>query len=301
MSSVLSNATLVVLAGGASRRFGSLKQTTPIGPHGETLLEYGLYDACRSGFGDFVVVLKSDIEDEFRRTVGHRIEKRLDVKYVCQDVVAREAGEFREKPWGTAHALLCAMPLIEKPFAVINSDDFYGQNSFRSLGDYLQSDDRTPVLVGFPLLNTISEHGTVTRGILRLSDDGSLEGVDETFHVHEVNGKIVSGEPGSKTSPIPADALASMNMWGFGKEIANALPESWTAFLAEHGDDADAEFFIPDVVTSMIRNDGVKVAVRRTNEQWVGLTHPGDLSMATRAIRSMIDCDIYPEFLWADL
>jgi hypothetical protein len=298
---------LVVMAAGASRRFGRLKQLEPLGPAGETLLEYSVYDAMRAGFQRLVVVLSSPIADEFRRQVGSRLEQQIDVDYAVQDAAGTAGLTPRAKPWGTAHAILAAAPYGAERFGVINADDYYGARSFELLHRHLALDSgqssgasshEAAVLVAFELRNTLSPHGTVSRGVCRIDSEGQLAAVDETFNIAARGGQIVAGED-REPRPLDGAALVSMNMWGFNGSLFGHLEDQWRAFVADHGASADAEFFLPDVVTNLIRQGWLGVDVVATPETWFGLTHSTDKDDAVARIRELTAAGSYPTPLWS--
>ena len=283
--------TLVVLAAGRSTRYGRLKQTDPVGPSGETILDYSVFDAVAAGFTRVVFVVRSDIEQEFREAVGRRIEQQVDVRYAFQD----RAGPERAKPWGTVHAVLAAEDVVGGPFGVVNADDFYGPGSFRVLAGHLGSDRPTAALVGFALRNTLSESGGVTRGICRFSPDHSLVTVDETFDIVSDG----SGGATGSTGPLTGDEVVSMNMWGFRGSAFGPLRGRWEAFLEAHGDSATAELTIPEAVTDMIGRGELDVTVLRTDDRWFGVTHPDDRPLVVGRLRELADRGDYPADLWA--
>ncbi|TCK25129.1 nucleotidyltransferase family protein [Pseudonocardia endophytica] len=279
--------TLLVLAAGRSTRYGRLKQTDPVGPSGETIVDYSVFDALRAGFSRVVFVLRTDIEQEFRETVGRRIERQADVRYAFQD----RLGPEREKPWGTVHALLAAQDVIDGPFGVVNADDFYGPGSHRVLAGHMASDRPSAALVGFALRNTLSESGGVTRGICRFGPDRSLVTVDETYQI------VPDGDGGATGSNghLPGDAVVSMNMWGFRHSVFEPLRGRWEEFLGTHGDSDTAELTIPPAVTDMIGRGELDVTVLHTDDRWFGVTHPDDRPLVVERLRNLSD---HPSPLW---
>ncbi len=282
--------TLLVLAAGRSTRYGRLKQTDPVGPSGETIVDYSVFDALRAGFTRVVFVVRTDIGQEFREAVGRRIERQVDVRYAFQD----RAGPQRAKPWGTVHAVLAGEDVVDGPFGVVNADDFYGPCSFRVLADYLAADRSSAALVGFALRNTLSESGGVTRGICRFGTDDSLVTVDETF------GIVADGRGGAigSTGPLSGDEVASMNMWGFRRSAVEPLHGRWKAFLEAHGDSDTAELTIPEAVTDMIGRDELDVTVLRSGDRWFGVTHPDDRPLVVARLQGLVDRGDYPSPLW---
>lgn len=282
--------TLLVLAAGRSTRYGRLKQTDPVGPSGETIVDYSVFDALRAGFTRVVFVVRTDIEQEFRETVGRRIEQQVDVRYAFQD----RAGPERTKPWGTVHAVLAAEDVVGGPFGVVNADDFYGPDSFRVLAGHLGSDRPNAALVGFALRNTLSESGGVTRAICRFGPDDSLVTVDETFDIRSDGADGATGSDG----PLTGDEVVSMNMWGFGRSAFGPLRGRWEAFLASHGDSATVELTIPEAITDMIGRGELDVTVLRTGDRWFGVTHPDDRPLVVARLQELVDRGDYPATLW---
>lgn len=282
--------TLLVLAAGRSTRYGRLKQADPVGPSGETIVDYSVSDALRAGFTRVVFVVRADIESDFREAVGRRIEQQVDVRYAFQD----RAGPARAKPWGTVHAVLAGEDVVGGGFGVVNADDYYGPGSFRVLSEHLRSDRPSAGLVGFALRNTLSESGGVTRGICRFGTDDSLVTVDETF---DIVSDGAGGATGS-TGRLSGDEVVSMNMWGFRESAYVPLHGRWEAFLASHGDSATAELTIPDAVTDMIGRGELDVTVLRTGDRWFGVTHPDDRPLVVDRLRELVDRGDYPANLW---
>lgn len=274
-----SDLTLVVMAAGASRRYGRLKQTAPVGPNEHALIEYGLYDALRAGFSRFVFVIRRGIEQEFHAAVGSHVADVAEVSYVFQEVP-----QHREKPWGTGHAILSAAEALPGRFGVINADDFYGRRSFEILADALDGADS--VLVGFRLDHTLSEHGTVTRGICRTDEFGRLIDVTETFEVD------------SSFHPWSGHELVSMNMWGFHRAFIDLLRGEWVDFSTEYEAEPDAEFYLPVAVTNLVASHHLHVQVKETPETWFGLTNPGDERSVATALERLTADRTYPRALW---
>ena len=276
--------TLLVMAAGMGSRFGGLKQIEPFGPNGETILDYSVYDAARAGFDRAVIVLRRSMLADFRETVGRRIEKLLDVRYSLQENDILPAGfsvpAERTRPLGTAHAVWCAREHLDTPFAVVNSDDFYGAGSYAALADALTSPGFTACMVGYRLGNTLSETGTVNRGICTVSD-GYLSGIEETFGI-------------DKNSGIPLDAVASMNIWGFKPDLIGRLEAELRAFLPKMNDPLKDELYLPGVVNDAIRDGSLSVRVIETPEQWYGVTYREDAASLRAAIARMIAEGKYP-------
>lgn len=273
--------SLVVMAAGMGSRFGGLKQLAPVGPNGEIILDFSIYDAVGAGFDKTVFIIKKAIEKDFREVVGKRIEKLCDVDYVFQEVDALPEGysfEGREKPWGTGHAILCARDKVSTPFAVINADDFYGKGAFDVMGAHLKSGGGT-AMVGYKLGNTLTENGTVARGVCDV-ENGLLKSVTEHTAL-------------DKNCGFPMDSVVSMNLWGFKPTIFDELEKQFKVFLDNVSDTVKQEFFIPSVVDNMIKNYGEKVSVLPTDERWYGVTYKEDTDSVRAAIAKLIESGMY--------
>ena len=289
--------TLVVLAAGMGSRYGGLKQIDPVGPGGETVLDYAVFDALRAGFTRVVFVIRRDFEVLFRDTIGVRYSDRATVDYVFQSVDALPAGVVptvkREKPWGTGHAVWCAREAIAGNFAVINADDFYGADSFAQLAKFLH--ERKPAqaefaMVGFRLANTLSEHGTVARGITTAAASGELQSiVEETGIAAEDVG------PGRKYTGAE---IVSMNCWGFTPALFPGLDAQFRTFLATRGHEPKAEFYLPAAVSAMIARGEARVRVLPTDSTWFGVTYREDKPRVEAAIAGLVQTGRYPAKLW---
>lgn len=259
------NTTLLIMAAGMGSRFGGIKQIAPLGPNGEIILDYSIYDAVKAGFDKAVFVIRKDIEKDFREAIGKRIEKKINVEYAFQDLNDLPDGftlpDGRTKPWGTAHAVRAARDVVNEPFGVINADDYYGQNSYKVLCDYLKAEAKT-CMVGFELKNTLSESGTVSRGICDVVD-GNLKSVVEHTAIPFEN-------------EFPMGTMASMNMWGFNPSIFAEIENQFDGFLKNLSNPQKDEFFLPGVVDKLIKEKDEKVAVLPTNDKWYGVTYKED-------------------------
>lgn len=274
--------TLVIMAAGMGSRFGGLKQIAPLGPNGEIILDFSLYDAKEAGFNKAVFIIKKAIEKEFREVIGKRIEKMIDVSYVFQetDKIPEEFSSLkdREKPWGTGHAILCAKDEITTPFAVINADDYYGKEAFKLMHDSLVKNDNI-CMVGYKLYNTLTENGTVSRGVCEI-EEGYLKSVTEHLAL-------------DKNSGFPEDTIVSMNMWGFTPKIFETLEADFNAFLKNLSNPLKEEFLLPVVVDNLIKNKGEKVSVIPTSEKWYGVTYKEDAAPVSEALKNMVDEGLY--------
>lgn len=293
---------LVVMAAGMGSRYGGLKQLDPVGPAGETLMDYSIYDALRAGFSRLVFVIRRDIEVNFKETIGRRFEPRVPVEYVFQELDHVPAGfvppSTRTKPWGTGHALLMAAEAVRGPFGVINADDFYGTDSFRILAEHLSSGTADYALVGFILRNTLSEFGTVARGVGRLSPEGWLLGITEITKIARAGQAAQYTDPSGHKHPLTGDEIVSMNMWGFLPSLFPALREQFAAFLREHGGEEKAEFYIPSVINGLLAAGQARVRVLRTPDSWFGITYRQDRQAVVKGIQGVVDRGLYPQPLF---
>lgn len=298
--------TLLVLAAGMGSRYGGLKQIDPMGPSGETILDYSVFDALRAGFGRVVFIIRPDFERDFRERVASRFASKVEVDFAFQTLDRLPAGfsppAGREKPWGTTHAILCAREQVRTPFAVINADDFYGRGSYAVLGaDLAAMDARTTdySMVGFTLKNTLSDHGTVARGVCRTGQDGRLTDIRElTKIVRKEGGAEHRGDDGEVVT-LTGEEPVSMNMWGFAPSVFPLLEEDFSAFLATRGGELRSESYIPITVGSLIRSSKATCRVLRTESAWFGVTYREDKPKVQASILSLVSGGDYPRNLWA--
>jgi dTDP-glucose pyrophosphorylase len=297
---------LVILAAGIGSRYGGLKQLDTIGPYGETLLDYSIYDAIRSGFGKVVFVIKESIEEDFRKVILDKLASHAEIGTVYQELWKIPPGipvpAGRTKPWGTGHAVLMASQHVQGPFAVINSDDFYGRSAYRALAEYYR--DWTPAretdysMVAYTIGKTLSDFGAVSRSVCRVNESSLLVDVVERTHIERGKRGIVfrsdDGNPGS----LPGKTIVSMNFWGFTPSFFNFLEEGFIRFIREHAADPRAEFYIPSAVNDLIRDGKVTVRVLPCTEQWFGMTYPEDRELVAQQIRKLVTDGTYPEKLW---
>lgn len=296
--------TLFVLAAGMGSRYGGLKQIDGLGPNGETIMDYSVFDAMRAGFGKVVFVIRHDFEDDFRRVVLSKYADKVPCEVCFQSIDALPEGykpnPKRTKPWGTNHAVLMAKDVIHEPFAVINADDFYGKESFQVLADYLKSVEGTTgkyCMVGYRVCNTLSENGAVSRGVCSTNAEGYLTGVIERTHIEEVGRKIVYTENGKDTTIDPKTPV-SMNMWGFTPEYFTYAEEAFCRFLDKNANELKAEFYIPTLVNDLIADGHATCQVLDTPSHWFGVTYPEDRPQVVMKINNMIKKGIYPEKLF---
>jgi len=285
------------MAAGMGSRYGGLKQIDPVGPDGETIIDYSVYDALRAGFSRLVFVIRHDIESPFREAIGSRFEKRIAVDYVFQELEKLPSGftvpPGRTKPWGTTQAILLAEDLLLEPFAVINADDFYGAESFQIMSAFLQAGGTGYSMVGYTLRNTLSEHGTVSRGVCDLDKNGYLRGVVE---LHKV-AKRGNGAQAEERA-LTGDELASMNFWGFTPAVFPQLRERFFAFLQRSGTELKSECYIPTTVNELVADGVARVKVLRTPSSWFGVTYQEDKPLVRASIRALVASCNYPEKLW---
>lgn len=301
---------LVVMAAGMGSRYGGLKQIDPVGPCGEAILDYSLYDARRAGFSTVVFIIKHEIEADFKRTVGARAEQAgLEVRYAFQQLDILPEGfsvpEGRVKPWGTAHAVLSAAGCIDAPFAVINADDYYGPTCFRLIFEYLSThadgDKFAWAMVGFHLKNTVSENGSVSRGVCVTDADGNLVSVTERTRIEPRDGAIAYTEDDGKTwVELPGDSLVSMNLWGFTPSFVTAAQEGFADFLRQNlpVNPLKCEYYLPSVVSAALADGRAEVRVLTSADKWYGVTYREDKPALMAALKAMTDAGTYPEGLW---
>lgn len=296
--------TLFVLAAGMGSRYGGLKQIDGLGPSGETIMDYSVYDALRAGFGKVVFVIRKDFEEAFRKAVISKYADKVPCEVCFQSVDSVPEGctynPERTKPWGTNHAVLMAKDLIKEPFAVINADDFYGRESFQVLADYLKSVEGTTgkyCMVGYRVANTLSENGSVSRGVCATDENGYLTDVVERTKIEKVGDKIIYTEDGVDTEISP-NSPVSMNMWGFTPEYFDYVEKAFVEFLQARGQELKSEFYIPTLVNDMIRNGEATCKVLDTTSKWFGVTYAEDRPQVVMKINNLVKEGVYPEKLF---
>lgn len=300
---------LIVMAAGIGSRYGGLKQMDPVGPNGEIIVDYSVYDALRAGFGKVVFLIRRDIEEAFREKVGRAVEKRVDTAYVFQDIENLPPGftvpPDRTKPWGTGHAVLCCKDVVDRPFAAINADDFYGATAYQALAAYLrEARDQDGVgdycLVGYALRNTLSEHGHVARGICEVTPDGYLANLRERTRIQRFPDGIKYSDDGISWVTLPEETIASMNMWGFTPGFFGALEARFPVFLRTNAANlSKAEFLLPNIVGEMAKEGAARVKVLSTSERWFGMTYREDRAQVQAEILQLVRKGLYPTPLWA--
>lgn len=299
--------TLVVLAAGMGSRYGGLKQIDPMGPAGETILDYSVYDALRAGFGRVVFIIRPDFEDAFRSGVAARFSDRVEVDFSFQTLDRLPSGfavpAGREKPWGTTHAILCAREQIHGNFAVINADDFYGRHSYAVLSAHLQAADPSSTdfsMVGFTLRNTLSDHGSVARGVCAANADGFLTAIDEMTKIERDGSAARNTRDDGTVVRLTGDEPVSMNMWGFTPRLFDHLDRVFGEFLTRAGGELKSECFIPLTVGQLVDEGAATCRVLRTDSSWFGVTYREDKEVVQASIADLIARGDYPASLWAE-
>ena len=301
---------LVVLAAGMGSRYGGLKQIDPVGPSGEVIMDYSLYDAKRAGFETVVFIIKHEIEEAFKETVGQRAEKFMEVRYAYQQLDDLPEGctlpEGREKPLGTGHAILAARDVLDAPFAVINADDYYGPSAFKTIYDYLASDGcgvGKYGMVAYRLDSTVTEHGTVARGLCQVDENGHLVNVVERTKIGTYEGGIhFTEDDGATWTDVPGDTIVSMNLWGFTESFVGEAKARFAKFLdkALVENPLKGEYFLPSVVSELIGEGKARVKVLHSTDKWYGVTYKEDKPVVVQAIADKTAAGVYPEKLWED-
>lgn len=299
--------SLLILAAGMGSRYGSLKQLDQMGPSGETVMDYSVFDALRSGFDRVIFVIRRDFEEEFKNVIGKRYEGKVKIEYAFQDKNDLPGNfkcpEGREKPWGTGHAVYAARHLLNEPFAVINADDFYGRDSYKQLAEYLSNPPAPGKVRGciasFILSNTLSENGSVSRGIC--SDDGKghlTKVVENTKIYRRADGKVVSLMEDGTEVELTGNEPASMNSWGFMPEMVDEIEKLFIEFLNARGTELKSEFYLPGVVDSLINSGKAEIAMRYSKDSWFGVTYKEDRPFVQAALKRLVDSGAYPEKLF---
>ena len=285
--------TLVVMAAGMGSRFGGLKQIEPIGKNGEILIDFSIYDAVKAGFNKVVFVIKHSIEKDFKAVVGKRIEKMVKTEYVFQENDVLPDGFVcpadRIKPWGTAHAVLCCRDVVKEPFAVINADDYYGQSAYKQMADFLKSNDKDYCMVGFRLVNTLTDNGSVSRGVCEIKD-GELVSVTERTKIVDCK---YSEDNGATWTALKPDTVVSMNLWGFMPDLFDYAADGFVDFLREKINVPKSEYFLPSVVSKLIETGEKKVKVLVAEDKWYGVTYKEDKEDVCAALNKMVDDGLY--------
>jgi len=297
--------TLCVLAAGLGTRYGGLKQIDDVGPYGQTLIDYSVYDAIRVGFDQIVFVIRYYFEEAFREKVSSKFDRFVDIAYAYQETDACLDGftptHDREKPWGTGHAILVSRDVIREPFAVMNADDYYGVNALRAILRFISADhacDNVHAMVGYTLRKTLSDYGVVSRGICECDGDMLLETIVERKSIRKTPDGVRYVDADGTAHALTGDEIVSMNLWGFQPSIFDFLQRQFGRFLKARGTSTTAELLIPSVVDELIHSGQATVKVLRTEDSWFGVTYRPDKSVASRCIRKLTDEGLYPEKLW---
>ena len=303
------NITLIIMAAGIGSRYGGLKQVDPVGPDGEIVIDYSVFDALEAGFNKVVFLIRPELEEVFHAKIGQKVARRVEIEYVYQELTALPPGfaapAGRQKPWGTGHAVLSCRNAVHSPFAAINADDFYGRSTFNALADYLrkvvegQSGFIECCMAGYRLGNTLSEYGAVARGVCQVTGESYLAGIRERTHIEREGERAISRENDGEPSYLPLETTVSMNMWGFTPDIFQALQEQFALFLDKNaGNLSKTEFYLPEAVNALIQQQRARAKVLPTNEKWFGVTYPADRPAVQAAIRQLISQGVYPGNLW---
>lgn len=299
--------TLIIMAAGIGSRFRTgIKQLAKMGINNEIIMDYSIHDAKEAGFNKVVIIIRKDIEEEFKQVIGNRISKHMDVEYVFQSIddlpIGFSVPEGRKKPWGTGQAVLCCKDIVKDPFVVINADDYYGKEAFKLLHDFLiESHSNTDKfhmgMAGFVLKNTLSENGTVTRGICVTDENDMLIRVKETKGIeHNKDGKLICE---NTISALNENTLVSMNMWAGYPEFIDYLEKGFAEFLSKNGNSQDAEYLLPSIIDNLLQDNKVTVKVMKTSDKWIGITYAEDTELAQQSFRDMVKKGIYNTDLWS--
>ena len=295
--------TLLVLAAGMGSRYGGLKQADQVGPNGETIIDYSIYDAIRAGFGKVVLVVRQNILDEMKGLFDPKWGDKINLEYAIQEVNVPIEGisnlPERTKPWGTGHAVMVAKHLIDEPFAVINADDFYGADAFKTMSEFLQEavSDNENAMVGYILKNTLSDHGYVSRGICETDVNNYLITVTERTNIERINGEVAFTEKDGSQHSLDENSYVSMNFWGFNPNFFTVAESQFREFVRLNADNEKAEFFIPLIVGNLMDEGKLKVKVLESTAQWMGVTYQEDKPVVIKKISQLIKAGLYPEKL----
>jgi UTP-glucose-1-phosphate uridylyltransferase len=297
--------TLVILAAGMGSRYGSLKQVDPVGPSGETILEYSVYDAIRAGFGKVVFVIRRDIENDFKEIFIHKLREHIEIEYVFQELdmvpVGIKIPAERVKPWGTGHAVMVAASKVSEPFAVINADDYYGADAYKKMADYLSKMNHTQTnysMVGFELDNTLSEYGLVSRGVCEEDANANLLSVVERTKIGRDEKGVAYKDINDALVYISEKSIVSMNFWGFTPIFFRQVEEHFKEFIKLNYTNPKAEFYLPFVVDDLIKAKQASVKVLRSTDRWFGITYKEDKPLVIAKINELVSAGVYPKVLW---
>ncbi len=295
--------TLLILAAGMASRYGSMKQTEGFGPSGETIMDYSIYDAIRAGFGKVVFIIRKDFATHFKANFDKKLIGKIDIEYVYQEmdsyVNKEDIPEGRTKPWGTGHAVLCASDVVKEPFAVINADDYYGADAFEKAAEFLNTTCSPDcfAIIGYQLNKTLSEHGTVSRGVCDVDDNNNLVSINERTKIYAENNQVIYEENEEK-HPVPGNSSVSMNFWCFHPSVFQQAGNLFKEFVPNNRDNIKAEFFIPIIADEFIKSGGNTIKVIPTSSQWFGVTYKEDAVAVKSSIDKLIADKVYPVSLW---
>lgn len=304
----MSDTALVVMAAGIGSRYGGgIKQLELVGPSGEIIMDYSIYDALEAGFNKVVFIIREDLEKDFKEIIGNRIEKHVMVEYVFQELEALPKGftkpADRSKPWGTGHAVLCCKDIVKEPFAVINADDYYGKEGFKRIYEYLNSSNQAPgayCMAGFILGNTLSENGAVTRGVCKVGTDGKLTQINETSGIVPMGDHAVAKDASGAEIKLDFDSAVSMNMWGFQPDLFDKLQTGFIEFLSGLPEnELKKEYLLPEFVGKLVKKGEATVQVLKTSDRWFGVTFKEDKEKVVQSIRALVEQGVYPVKLFA--
>lgn len=301
--------TLVILAAGMGSRYGGLKQIDPVGPDNSIIIDYSVYDALKSGFNKVVFIIKKENEQLFREAIGDKVSKHIKVEYVFQSLEQLPDGfevpEGRVKPWGTAHAVYCCKGVVNEPFAVINSDDFYGRGAYGAVSRWVESVKPADgiykiAMAGYFLKNTLTDNGAVSRGVCEVGEEGQLIDIVERTQIKRVDGKIAYTDDGEKWNELPEDSYASMNFWCFPPEVIDCIESHFVDFLENEvpSNPLKSEFFLPFLVRDLLDEKKCTVDVLETADRWFGVTYKEDKPDVVKSVQALVDDGVYPEKLW---
>jgi len=297
--------TLLVLAAGMGSRYGGLKQIDALGPNGETIIDYSIYDAIRAGFGKVVMVIRKSIEDEFKQVFFEKYSGKIDIEYVLQEIEYVPKGiayhPERVKPWGTAHAVLMADGVINEPFCVINGDDFYGTDAFKKMADFLaqsEIDSTDYCMVGYQLARTLSDYGFVSRGVCETDSDNMLLQVTECTQIKRIGSVICYKDVQEVNQSLPDHQIVSMNFWGFSPAYFKDLKQSFEKFIRASGNNLNSELYIPTVLSELIDEKKATVRVLNSTAEWFGVTYQEDRSFVVNRLKKLTEEGVYPSPLW---
>jgi len=295
--------TLLILAAGMASRYGSMKQTEGFGPGGETIMDYSIYDAIRAGFGKVVFIIRKDFAEGFKAIFEPKLAGKIETAYVYQEMDSylgnETVPEGRTKPWGTGHAVLCAKDIINEPFAVINADDYYGVDAFAKAATFLQEqcNEKHYAIIGYELERTLSDHGSVSRGVCQVDDNNNLVSIKERTKIYKENGVITYEDEAGKHT-VPSDSSVSMNFWCFHQSLFDTTEQLFLDFVKANKENIKAEFFIPIIAEDFMENHGGHISVIPTSSQWFGVTYKEDAPVVKASVDKLVADEVYPPSLW---